>query len=217
MKSDSQLRQDVLSELMWDPSVSEKAIGVAVKDGVVTLGGFVDYWPQKRNAEHAAERVSGVRGVVDEVTVKLPASMVTKDEGIAQAAVRALEWDIEVPDTVKVKVEQGWLTLEGEARWQYQKTAADRAVRNLKGVRAVTNLIAIKPPAVTSFDVSRKIKEALRRAAEEDADRVIVDAADGNVTLTGKVKSFAERDEAERAAWSAPGVRMVEDRILVGL
>jgi len=217
MKSDSQLRQDVLNELMWDPSVSEKAIGVSVKDSVVTLGGFVDYWVQKRNAEHAAERVSGVRAVVDEVTVKLPSSMAKQDEDIAQAAVRALEWDIEVPDTVKVKVEQGWVTLEGEARWQYQKAAADRAVRNLKGVRAVTNLIAIKPPAVTSFDVSRKIKEALRRAAEDDADRVIVDAADGNVTLSGRVKSFAEREEAERAAWSAPGVRKVEDRILVGL
>jgi len=217
MKSDSQLRQDVLNELMWDPSVSEKAIGVSVKDSVVTLGGFVDYWVQKRNAEHAAERVSGVRAVVDEVTVKLPSSMAKQDEDIAQTAVRALEWDIEVPDTVKVKVEQGWVTLEGEARWQYQKAAADRAVRNLKGVRAVTNLIAIKPPAVTSFDVSRKIKEALRRAAEDDADRVIVDAADGNVTLSGRVKSFAEREEAERAAWSAPGVRKVEDRILVGL
>src|SRR6188768_3798666 len=118
MKSDSQLRQDVLNELMWDPSVSEKAIGVSVKDSVVTLGGFVDYWVQKRNAEHAAERVSGVRAVVDEVTVKLPSSMAKQDEDIAQTAVRALEWDIEVPDTVKVKVEQGWVTLEGEARWQ---------------------------------------------------------------------------------------------------
>lgn len=217
MKGDFQLRQDVMNELMWDPSVSEKAIGVAAMDGVVTLGGFVDNWAQKRNAERAAERVSGVRGVVDEITVKLPASMARKDEDIAQAAVRAFEWDIEIPDTVKIKVEQGWVTLEGEVRWQYQKAATDRAVRNLKGVRGVTNLISIKPPAVSSFDVSRKIKEALRRAAEEDAEHVIVDAVDGRVTLSGRVKSFAEREEAERAAWSAPGVRKVEDRILVGL
>jgi osmotically-inducible protein OsmY len=217
MKGDSQLRQDVLNELMWDPSLSEKAIGVGVKDGVVTLGGFVDDWAQKRNAERAAERVIGVRGVVDEVNVKLLESMARKDEDIAQAAIRTFQWDIEIPDTVKVKVEQGWLTLEGEARWQYQKSAADRAVRNLKGVRGVTNLIAIKPPAVSSFDVSTKIKEALRRAAEEDAEHVIVDAADGRVTLSGRVRTFAEREEAERAAWSAPGVRKVEDRILVGL
>jgi osmotically-inducible protein OsmY len=143
--------------------------------------------------------------------------MARLDRDIGQTAVQSLEWDIEVPDTVKIRVDQGWLTLDGEVRWQYEKSAAERAVRNLKGVRGVTNLITIKPPTVTPFDVSKKIKDALRRAAEQDADRVIVSASDGNVMLSGTVKTFAEREDAERAAWSAPGVRNVDDRILVGI
>lgn len=217
MKGDSQLRQDVLNELMWDPSISEKAIGVAVTEGVVTLAGFVDTWVQKRNAERAAERVSGVRGVVDEMIVNVPTTLARKDQEIAQAAVLSLGWDSEVPDTVKVRVEQGWLTLEGEVRWRFEKSAAERAVRSLKGVRGITNQIIIKPPTVSPFDVSTKIKDALRRAAERDADRVLVSAADGKVTLSGRVRTFAEREDAERAAWSAPGVIDVEDRIMIGV
>jgi osmotically-inducible protein OsmY len=216
MKGDSQLRQDVLNELMWDPSITDEAIGVAVKDGIVTLAGYVDTWIQKSNAEKAAERVVGVRGVVDELMVNVPSSMVRADTDIARAALSTLQWDIEVPASVKVRVDQGWLTLDGEVRFQYEKAAAERAVRSLKGVHGVTNLISIKPPALSPKNVSAKIREALHRSAEREANSVVVSAVDGRVTLTGNVRSFAERDDAERAAWSAPGVRQVDDRITVG-
>ena len=217
MKSDIELRQDVMNELTWDASISEKAIGVSVKDGLVTLAGFVDTWAQKKNAERAALRVSGVIGVVDELSVSLPSEIARKDVDIGQSAVQSLNWDIEVPDTVKVRVDNGWLTLEGEVRWHHEKSAAERAVRNLKGVRGVTNLVTITPFSVSPSDVSNRIRDALRRAADQDADRVTVSVVEGNVMLTGKVRSVAEREDAERAAWSAPGVRNVEDRILIGL
>jgi osmotically-inducible protein OsmY len=216
MRNDSQLRQDVLDELKWDPSINEAAIGIAVKDGVVTLSGVVDSYAQKYRAEKAAERVTGVRAVADEVHVKLPSSRERSDTDIARAAINALDWDIEVPDqSVRVRVDEGWVWLEGTVEWQYQKTAAERAVRYLTGVKGVTNLMQVKPKKVSTADVSQKITEALRRTAEHDAEGVIVDVADGHVTLRGKLRSWAERVDAERAAWSAPGVTAVEDRILI--
>jgi osmotically-inducible protein OsmY len=218
MKGDAQLRQDVMNELMWDPSISEKAIGVAAENGVVTLAGFVDSNAQKSNAERAAARVSGVRGLVDQLSVIIPSGMARSDAQIAQAVVKALEWDIEVPsEWIHVKVERGRITLEGSVPWQFQKSAAERAVRFLTGVRGVSNLIVVQPKQVSPFEVSQKIKDALRRSAEEDADHVIVETSEGKVTLTGSVKSLVARSEAERAAWSAPGVSNVKDEILVGV
>ncbi len=218
MKTDSQLRQDVVDELRWEPSINEKAIGVAAKDGIVTLAGFVDNYAQKFAAERATERVSGVRALADDLTVKIPNALQRSDTDIAAAAIKALDWDIEVPDkNVKVRVENGWVWLDGNVEWQFEKTAAERAVRYLMGVKGVTNMIRLMPKAASPVEVSTKIKDALRRTAEFDAGRIEVEALNGKVTLRGAVRSFAEREDAERAAWAAPGVTAVEDKLMVGV
>jgi osmotically-inducible protein OsmY len=216
MKTDKQLRQDVQEELAWEPSIRDAEIGVAAKDGVVTLSGFVDTYAEKYLAERAAERISGVKAIAEELKVRLPSVFQRPDTDIAHAVVNALRTDIQVPDDkIQAKVEGGWVTLEGAVEWQYQKNAAERAVRYLAGVVGVANRIAIKPKRVSTFEVSHKIKDALRRTAELDAERIVVEAADGRVTLKGSVRSYAERMDAERAAWAAPGVTTVDDRILI--
>lgn len=215
MKSDAQLQRDVLDELSWEPSVDAAHIGVSVKDGVVTLSGHVPSYAEKFGAELAARRVYGVKAVANELDVKLPGSSVRSDEDLAAAAVKALESNVFVPpNTVKPIVRDGWITLEGEVEWAYQKNAAESAVRYLTGVRGVTNGITIKP-RVTPAEVKAKIEEALKRSAEMDARRIGVEVKDGQVILGGTVRSWTERDEAERAAWAAPGVRRVEDHITV--
>jgi len=216
MKTDMQLQRDVIDELRWDPAVGRAEIGVAAKDGVVTLSGEVDTFAQKYAAEHAATRVGGVRAVAEELTVKLPTATERSDTDLAHAAVTALRWDVEVPDDrVTVRVEDGWIALEGTVEWQYQRTAAVRALRYLTGVKGLTNLITVKPRA-SAPDVRAKIETALKRSAELDAQRIQVEASNGTVRLTGNVRSWAERNDAEQAAWSAPGVSKVEDRLLVG-
>lgn len=217
MKSDTQLRTDVIDELSWDPSINDREIGVAVSNGVVTLTGRVDSYAQKYAAERAAERVAGVRALADDLKVKLPSRHERSDTDIARTALSALDWDIEVPTGLKVKVVDGWLTLEGSVEWQYQRAAAERAVRNLTGVKGVTNLLTVAPKTVSAYEVSNRIKDALRRSAESDAERITVEAAEGKVTLKGTVRSWSERMDAERAAWAAPGVTQVEDHIAVGL
>lgn len=215
-KTDAQLQRDVIDELKWDPTVGGAEIGVAAKDGVVTLSGQVDSYAKKYAVERAAERVVGVKAIAEDLTVKVPSSFLRSDTEIAHAVVNALKWDIEVPDErIKSKVENGWIWLEGDVEWQYQKTSAERAVRYLTGVRGVSNLIAVKPKKVSTFEVNHKIKDALKRSAEMDANRITVTAADGEVTLKGTVRSFAERVDAERAAWAAPGVTKVRDEILI--
>lgn len=216
MLTDRQLHQNVLDALEWEPSVREHEIAVAVRDGVVTLSGSVESYAEKYSAERTVEKVNGVRAIADELKVKLPAGMERSDTAIAHEVVNALRWNIQVPDQrIKSKVEHGWVTLEGDVDWYYQSDAAQRAVRYLTGVRGVTNLVHIKPRSVSTLEVSRKIKEALRRNAELDADHITVEAHGGHVTLRGSVRSYAERRDAEHAAWSAPGVVGVEDEILV--
>jgi osmotically-inducible protein OsmY len=216
MKTDLQLQRDVLDELKFEPSIREAEIGIAAKGGVVTLTGFVDSYAEKFAAERTAERVGGVKAVADEIKVKLPGTHQRSDTDIAHAVVNALRWDIQVPDDrIKATVEEGWIALEGDVEWQYQKWAAEGAVRNLTGVKGVTNLIAVKPKNASTHEVGQKIKDSMRRHAERDADRITIDAKDGRVTLRGTVSSFAERQDAERAAWQALGVTNVEDLIAV--
>ncbi|HUF26971.1 MAG TPA: BON domain-containing protein [Gemmatimonadaceae bacterium] len=218
MKSDNQIHRDVLEELRWDPTTSIAEIAVAAKDGVVTLSGRISSFAQKAAALRAAERVAGVKAVADDLEVKLPSSLERGDTEIAHQVVEALRWDVEVPtDRVKAKVSSGWITLEGEVEWQFERSAAERAVRYLTGVKGVTNLLVVQPKGVSTFEVGQKIRDALRRSAERNAERIVVEAADGYVTLKGRVRSWAERQDAERAAWSAPGVREVKDDIMIGL
>lgn len=215
MKTDLQIQRDVAEELRWDPSINEKEIAIAAKDGVVSLRGTVGSYSEKFAAELAAERVNGVRAVAEELKVQLPGQHVRDDTDIAHAAANALNWDVQVPnEAITATVERGWVTLRGDVDWQYQKEAAEAAVRHLIGVQGVSNFIRLMP-VVSNFDVRTKIESALKRSAEVEADRITVETADGKITLKGNVRSWSERRDAERAAWQAPGVREVDDRLVV--
>lgn len=215
-KSDLQLQQDVLQELRYEPSIDASQIGVTAKDGIVGLTGSVRSYVEEYTAVHAAKRVAGVKAVTCELKVDLPSFHVRSDEDIARAAGSALEWDVWVPaDRIKGKVDGGWITLEGEVDYKYQQTAAENAVRNLTGVKGVINLITLTSPSVSASEVKMDIEQALRRAAEIDADKIKVGVEGGKVILNGNVSSWAERAQAERAAWSATGVNEVEDHLVI--
>lgn len=212
---DSELRDDVLEELNWEPAVNPSEIGVAVTDGVITLSGVVDSYFEKVAAEQAAKRVFGVRAVANEIEVKLPGTAERTDTDIARAARDILDWSAIIPGgQVTVTVEDGWVKLEGTVDWQYQRREAESVVRNLTGVTGVSNQIVIREQP-KSAEVQSKIENAIRRRAELDARHIRVETHGGRVVLHGSVRSWLEWREAEDAAWAAPGVTSVENRIVV--
>ena len=217
MRSDAEIRADVEAELSYDPNLSANDIALSVKDGVVTLAGFVRSYFHKWQAERDAKRVKGVRGVANDLEVRLPALDQRPDPEIAREAVQALSTALPYSaEKFTVTVKDGWVTLEGEAEWQYQREQAEAAVRRIRGIKGVTNEIKLRPKAAVST-VKKLIEDALKRSAEVDAQNIEVEAEGDKVILKGRVRSWAERLEAERAAWRAPGVRKVEDQITIAV
>lgn len=214
--SDRQLRQDIIDELEFEPSVDAAHIGVAVDGGVVTLSGHVASYAQKLAAEAAARRVKGVQAIAQEIEVRYPDERKTADDEIAKRACDILRWNAVVPrDSVQITVRAGWVTLSGQVGWQYQKSAAEDQIRKLSGVLGIVNNLTIKP-RVQSADIKRKIEDAFRRQAEIESQGIRVSVLDGGrVALEGSVHDWHERTAAERAAWSAPGVMAVDDRLTI--
>ena len=214
-RTDEQIQADILEELKWDTRVRPNEIGVAVKDGIVTLTGWVDSYLKKMAAESAAHRVQGVKAVANDIEVRLPSSSERTDADLAAAVVNALKWDAFIPaDKIDVTVSKGWVTLKGEVEFGFQRRAAERAVQRLSGVKGVSNLITIKP-LLSPTDLKQKIEKALVRNAETDARHITVEVQGSKVILYGTVRSYAEKQEAEDTVWSAPGVSEVDNRIVV--
>ncbi len=215
MKNDAVLKDDVAAELEWEPSVKAAGIGVSAKDGVVTLTGSVDSYSEELSASEAASRVFGVKAVADELTVRLPDYNTWTDEDLARSAANAIAWNVNVPkDCVKVVVKDGWITLTGEVNWQFEKGAAKEAVHHSRGLRGVSNEIAVKP-VVEKLAVTDKIRSAFERNGRLDAGKIKVETRGSQIALNGSVHSVAEREEAALAAWSTPGVTGVENKLTV--
>lgn len=213
MLGNMQLQKKVLEALDWEPGLEAREIGVAANDGVVTLSGLVRSYADRFTAERVVKRLSGVKAMANDLEVRLPGDSHRSDGDLAAAAVRALEWDVNVPnDRIKVRIAGGWLTLEGQVEWQYQRQAAERAVLHLMGIRGVSNQLTLTP-RITPVDLKNRIEAAFKRTAELEARKIRVETTGGKVILEGSVHSWAEREEAEDAVWAAPGVTVVEDRL----
>ncbi|HUI94739.1 MAG TPA: BON domain-containing protein [Xanthobacteraceae bacterium] len=212
---DKELRARIVNELEFEPSVDATHIGVTVEKGIVTLTGHVSTYAEKLAAEAAVRRIAGVRGLAEEIEIRFPADKKTADDEIAKRALDIIDWDVTVPDgAVQVKVERGWVTLTGAVEWQYQRKAAEEDVRRLTGVKGVVNQVVLKP-SVSAADLQHRIEDALRRRADVEAKGIRISVDGGKVVLEGKVQNLDEREAVERAAWSAPGVQSVDDRLTV--
>ncbi|MHB1110373.1 MAG: BON domain-containing protein [Devosia sp.] len=212
---DSTLKQDVIDELEFEPSIDANDIGVAVEDGIVMLSGHVSSFAEKTMVQRAVERIKGVKGIADEIEVRYPGHASTSDDEVAKRTVDMLKWSTVVPaDKVHVRVQKGWVTLTGSVDWNYQKAGAADAVKGLLGVTGISNLIELQP-RVSSLDVKKHIENALRRNAEIEAKGITVNVAGNKVTLEGNVKAWYERRVAEQAAWATPGVTTVDDRLTI--
>jgi osmotically-inducible protein OsmY len=215
MSRDNQLQQDVLAELVWEPSVVSAHIGVTANDGVITLTGHVDSFLQKHAAEIAVGRVKGVRAIAENIDVHLPPNMMRGDDDIAAAAIARLAWNVSIPaNAIKIKVEAGWVTLSGELTWHFQKTEVEEEIRRLVGVVGISDQITLKP-IVNVNNVSRSITNALIRSDFFDSDKIIVTSDGGTIRLSGSVRSMRDRHIAAETAWGAPGVTAVENEIAI--
>lgn len=215
MKTDAQIQKDVMDEIRWEPFLHAAEIGIAVKNGVVTLSGQVDSYSKKLSAEKAAKKVSGVKAIAEDIQIGVSPAYKKTDTEIAEAVLNALKWHTAVQEEkIKIKVEDGNVRLDGEVEWEYQRTNAKTAIENLSGVRSVINFITVKPKA-TAADVKQKIISAFHRSATIDAERITTEVIGSKVTLRGRVRSIAEKEDAEIAAWNAPGVTILENKITV--